>query len=267
VLSRSSSSPRTASSARSISCAPQRRHRVRDRGRYSHSSRWSRPCKCTGFSHRVPEPTSAAARSSPRGDLLLRLPPALYFVSVAKGQTTFPRLPFYLGIAILLAIVIAAHMASPYCPSLPFHRYASTPSKTICTSASAMRSIGSGRRVCTIHDRVDHAELNRTASDASRLGSNSLAFCALRTMAVTRSSKAAAQHRVTFGVGITAHADQHRQLVAQFQSQGRDAAVDVLKTIDRASFAGAGLVQTAKRAVRARSRPRRSSSSLPLIWW
>jgi hypothetical protein len=40
----------------------------------------------------------------------------LYFVSVAKGQTTFPRLPFYLGIAILLAIVIAAHMASPYLP-------------------------------------------------------------------------------------------------------------------------------------------------------
>jgi hypothetical protein len=40
----------------------------------------------------------------------------LYFVSVGKGETTFPRAPFYIGIAILLAIVIAAHMASPYLP-------------------------------------------------------------------------------------------------------------------------------------------------------
>jgi hypothetical protein len=40
----------------------------------------------------------------------------LYFVSVAKGQTTFPRAPFYIGIAILLAVVFAAHAASPYLP-------------------------------------------------------------------------------------------------------------------------------------------------------
>jgi hypothetical protein len=40
----------------------------------------------------------------------------LYFVSVRKGQTTFPRGPFYIGIVILLAIVLAAHTASPYLP-------------------------------------------------------------------------------------------------------------------------------------------------------
>jgi hypothetical protein len=40
----------------------------------------------------------------------------LYFVSVRKGLTTFPRMQFYIGIVILLAIVLAAHVASPYLP-------------------------------------------------------------------------------------------------------------------------------------------------------
>jgi hypothetical protein len=40
----------------------------------------------------------------------------LYFTTVRKGQATFPRAPFYIGIVILLAIVLAAHVAEPYLP-------------------------------------------------------------------------------------------------------------------------------------------------------
>ena len=40
----------------------------------------------------------------------------LYFVSVRNGQAAFPRAPFYIGIVILLGIVLAAHLASPYLP-------------------------------------------------------------------------------------------------------------------------------------------------------
>jgi hypothetical protein len=40
----------------------------------------------------------------------------LYFTTVRKGQATFPRAPFYIGIVILLAIVLAAHLAEPYLP-------------------------------------------------------------------------------------------------------------------------------------------------------
>ena len=40
----------------------------------------------------------------------------LYFVTVRKDQATFPRTPFYIGIAILLAIGLAAHVAEPYLP-------------------------------------------------------------------------------------------------------------------------------------------------------
>lgn len=40
----------------------------------------------------------------------------LYFVSVGKGQTGFPRARFYIGVVILLAVVLAAHAASPYLP-------------------------------------------------------------------------------------------------------------------------------------------------------
>jgi hypothetical protein len=40
----------------------------------------------------------------------------LYFVSVREGQRTFPRAPFYIGVVILLALVLAAHVAGPYLP-------------------------------------------------------------------------------------------------------------------------------------------------------
>ncbi len=40
----------------------------------------------------------------------------LYFAAVRTGQATFPRRPFYIGILILLAIVLAAHVAEPYLP-------------------------------------------------------------------------------------------------------------------------------------------------------
>jgi hypothetical protein len=40
----------------------------------------------------------------------------LYFVTVRKGATTFPRTPFYISVAILLVLVLAARLASPYLP-------------------------------------------------------------------------------------------------------------------------------------------------------
>jgi len=40
----------------------------------------------------------------------------LYFTTVRKGQATFPRAPFYIGIVALLVLVLAAHMATPYLP-------------------------------------------------------------------------------------------------------------------------------------------------------
>jgi hypothetical protein len=40
----------------------------------------------------------------------------LYFTAVRNGQTTFPRRPFYIGIVILLAIVLGAHVTEPYLP-------------------------------------------------------------------------------------------------------------------------------------------------------
>jgi hypothetical protein len=40
----------------------------------------------------------------------------LYFTTVRKSQATFPRAPFYIGIAILLAVVLAAHAVEPYLP-------------------------------------------------------------------------------------------------------------------------------------------------------
>ena len=40
----------------------------------------------------------------------------LYFVSVRQGYRTFPRAPFYLGVAVLLAIVLVAYVVSPHLP-------------------------------------------------------------------------------------------------------------------------------------------------------
>jgi hypothetical protein len=40
----------------------------------------------------------------------------LYFIAVRSGQAAFPRRPFYIGIVILLAVVLAAHVAEPYLP-------------------------------------------------------------------------------------------------------------------------------------------------------
>jgi hypothetical protein len=40
----------------------------------------------------------------------------LYFVSARNGRTTFPRLPFYAGVVVLLVIALAAHLAGPYLP-------------------------------------------------------------------------------------------------------------------------------------------------------
>jgi hypothetical protein len=40
----------------------------------------------------------------------------LYFKTSASGHARFPRGPFYIGVVILLAIVVAAHFASPYLP-------------------------------------------------------------------------------------------------------------------------------------------------------
>ncbi|HEV8022060.1 MAG TPA: hypothetical protein VGP41_12390 [Candidatus Lustribacter sp.] len=41
---------------------------------------------------------------------------ALYFVTVRKGVTTFPRAAFYISVAVLLVLVLAARLASPYLP-------------------------------------------------------------------------------------------------------------------------------------------------------
>jgi hypothetical protein len=38
----------------------------------------------------------------------------LYFTAVRKGQATFPRKPFYIGILVLLAVLLAAHFVEPY---------------------------------------------------------------------------------------------------------------------------------------------------------
>ncbi|MGA2394418.1 MAG: hypothetical protein ABSH03_13850 [Candidatus Lustribacter sp.] len=40
----------------------------------------------------------------------------LYFATVRRGATTFPRAAFYISVTILLGIVIAARLASPYLP-------------------------------------------------------------------------------------------------------------------------------------------------------
>jgi hypothetical protein len=40
----------------------------------------------------------------------------LYFATIRSGATSFPRAAFYTSVAILLAIVIAARLASPYLP-------------------------------------------------------------------------------------------------------------------------------------------------------
>jgi hypothetical protein len=40
----------------------------------------------------------------------------LYFVSLRNGRAAFPRAPFYIGVAILLGIVLVAHVASPHLP-------------------------------------------------------------------------------------------------------------------------------------------------------
>jgi hypothetical protein len=40
----------------------------------------------------------------------------LYFQTGATGRATFPRRPFYIGVVILLAVVLAAHFASPSLP-------------------------------------------------------------------------------------------------------------------------------------------------------
>lgn len=40
----------------------------------------------------------------------------LYFATVRSGARAFPRVAFYISVAILLVIVLAARLASPYLP-------------------------------------------------------------------------------------------------------------------------------------------------------
>ena len=40
----------------------------------------------------------------------------LYFATVRKGATAFPRVAFYISVAILLTAVLAARLAAPYLP-------------------------------------------------------------------------------------------------------------------------------------------------------
>jgi hypothetical protein len=40
----------------------------------------------------------------------------LYFATVRSGARAFPRVAFYISVAILLAVVVAARFAAPYLP-------------------------------------------------------------------------------------------------------------------------------------------------------